>query len=184
MNRLPVLLLLAIALAGCGGGKSKEASRPTPTPKPTATPTPKPLVVKPLLAAKAGRVKAHMPKERVVRILGRPLLEQAPTSDFAGGCIFYPLAKLTETSVWQFCFDKRGINLVLTALSQSHPRPPRAASQARTALIGRADTICQSEYARLPKIAAPYRKARARLAQHPNAANAKRLAAQIARFQR
>lgn len=167
IRRLVLISLIAaasIVAAGCGGSKDKR--------EPVRTQVPPVARVEPLDERAASRLKPRMPKQRVLEVLRQdPVLTQAPTEGFPGGCIFYPIARAPLANVWQFCFNREGLSLLLTAYSPNQPDPPAGASPARAVLLGRADTICQSDYGKLEPITERLRAAIARLAERDTRAN-------------
>ncbi len=176
------VMLSAVLVAGCGG--SKDDGKPTATA--TASPTRSAegvIEARSIDERTAGLVQPRMSEEKVISLLGGdPILRQAPTRDFEQGCIFYPIAKQRLSNVWQFCFDDRGIKLVVTALSPSHPDPPADASEAREVLLARGDSVCQSQYGHLNGITKQVSKALAAFGRRDTPATRKQAGRQIARF--
>lgn len=139
-------LLLTLALAGCSGDEEPQAD---PSDDSSASEAP----VIPLTKQQTAQIKGHMPKARVLQLLGEPLLTQDPFTQFPGGCIYYAMEDTSPANVWQFCFDaKEEVSLLLTAYSPSQPAAPASASQARASLIARADSVCQGQYGYLNTI--------------------------------
>lgn len=144
MRRMAILAVAGIVLAGCGGSDKDPDARATPTPEGSEVP------VHRITEARAKLVRTRMSKARVIELLGgEPLLRQRPTKFFPQGCFFYPVEDLPLANMWQYCFDGRGVKLVLSAYSPQQPAPPAEASPQRAALIARADSVCASLNSRL-----------------------------------
>ncbi len=175
---LRTLLALALisALAACSDDEKDPDADPSSTTSGSAAPDVS------ISTADAAKVKARMPKERVLKLLGEPLLTQDPQADNTQGCIYYGITNQTPANVWQFCFNDKGVNLVLTALSPGQPAAPEGASQARAALIGRADSICQSQDGYLATITEDVSKALTKFSQDRSDANTAAVVNQIGRF--
>ncbi len=158
---------IAIGAGGCGGSDAEA-----PQPKPQA-----------ITEDQAGLVKARMPRDRVIRKLNaEPVLTQGPIENFPRGCIYYPMQRQPLSNVWQFCFNNKGINLVLTQLSSNQPAPPTGASPQREALLARADAICQSQYGHLTAITAQVGAALKRYERRPTAPHRESVGQQIHLF--
>lgn len=136
-------LVLLLAIAGCSDDDKEPSADPSESGSSSAAEDDKPAV--PITNAQGGQVKADMPRERVEELLGEPLLTQEPYGDFPGGCVYYAMENTSLANVWQFCFDEQGVVQLLTALSPTQPAAPEGASDARAALIARADAICQRQ---------------------------------------
>ena len=141
--RLAALTVLVatstLALAAC-----TDDGDPDPDPTDAATSsTPAPATS--ITTEEASKIQAKMPKERVLKLLGEPLVTQGPYGKNTQGCLYYGMENQPFANVWQFCFNDEGVNLVLTALSPGQPGPPEGSSQARASLIARADSVCQSQ---------------------------------------
>lgn len=145
---LTALTLAAVALTGCSGDDDDPDADPSDTTSASADAAP----VVPITDAQAGKIKAKMSPERVQEILGEPVLTQEPFSQFAGGCFYYAMENRPPADVWQFCFNDQGISVILTAFSPNQPAAPQDASPARATLIGRGDSICQSQDGHLATI--------------------------------
>ena len=111
-----------------------------------------------------------------------PVLTQAATAAYPGGCSFYPIAGESLANAWQICFNKQGVSLVVTALALNSTAPPEGASPSRKMLLSQGDAICQSEYGFLTKITKKVSRGLGRLAERPSAANRSLAAKQVTRF--
>lgn len=168
-----LLAASAVALTGCTGDGNAS-----PDPDPTTSAAPAVSIT----GAQADKVKAKMPKERVLKLLGEPLLVQDPYGSNTQGCLYYGMEKQAFANVWQFCFDDEGVNLVLTALSPDQPGPPEGSSQARTSLIARADSVCQSQGGHLVTITKDVGKALADFNGNPDDKNLDTVVRHVDRF--
>lgn len=144
MRRMAILAVAGVLLSGCGGSDKDPEGRETPTPERSEVP------VHRITEARAKLVQPRMSKARVIELLGgEPLLRQRPTKFFPQGCFFYPVEDLPLANVWQFCFNAKGVKLILSAYSPQQPAPPAESSPQRAALIARADSVCASLNSRL-----------------------------------
>lgn len=180
-HRTLTAALLALVLAGCAGSDGDDRDQVGPGPSPTAAP----IVYKPIDPADAGRVKAHMPEERLRQIFKvNPVLEQRPTTAFPGGCVYYRLPDQPLANVYKFCFDKVGVSQLLTDYSPYQPPPPEGASMRRAALIAKGDTDCAAEYGKLKGITDDVASALSKFGRSASPANREAAATQIGRFVR
>ena len=138
------LITLTVALVGCSDDEKDPDGDPSASTSEAA--------VVPITAAQAGRIKGGMAKERVLEILGEPLLTQEPFRQFAGGCFYYAMENSLLSDAWQYCFNEDGVSVILSAFSPQQPAPPEDASQARAALLARADSVCQGQNGYLNKM--------------------------------
>ena len=175
---LRTLLAVALisALAACSDDDKDPDADPSTSPSASAA------TFTPISPAEAGRIKGEMPKERVLEILGEPLLTQEPFGSFSGGCLYYAMDTSLPSNAWQFCFNKKGVNVVLTAYSPNQPAPPEGASQTRAALLARGDSICQSNYGYLTAITNDVAIALDDYAKNRNDANTATVVRQVGRF--
>ena len=100
-----------------------------------------------------------MSEEEALEVAGASRAQAGTDQGRPGGCIFFPLPNEQLADVLQICFDESGLTLVVTALSKSQPAPPEDASPGRAALIGRADSTCQSMYGHLGEITGELQRA-------------------------
>lgn len=161
-----VILWLAasVAIAGCGLDSSSST----------------PVTVPGVPYATANTIKVGMPRTTVKRRLGAPILTSKSSDSVPGGCVFYAMEGQPLADVWQFCFDKRNrVNAGVTLYSVAQPAPPADASDARAALLGRGDTICQGERADLARPVKQLNRQLTKLKRSPNRANHRRAASLI-----
>ena len=182
MTRLLRTLLAVVlisALAACSDDDKDPDADPSKTPtSPSASAAP----VTPITTTQAGKIKGEMPRERVLEILGEPMLTQEPFGQFAGGCIYYAMENNLVSNAWQFCFNNKGVNVVLTAYSPNQPAPPEDASQVRAALLARGDSICQSNYGYLNAITTDVANALDDYSKNRNEETTATVVRQIGRF--
>ncbi len=146
---LVALLSVAALIAGCGGDGGSETTTDPSTER-----------VIPIKDKVLSEFKPGMSEEEVLEVAGvDPVLRQGPTKGSPEGCIYFPLPNEPLADVLQICFDESGLTLVVTALSKSQPAPPEDASPGRAALIGRADSTCQSMYGHLGEITGELQRA-------------------------
>jgi hypothetical protein len=127
-------LILVLAVAGCGSQGGSESST----------------AVNGVAYGVASKVKSGMTQAEVNHLLGRPILTARGTGSSADGCVYYAMQGRPLADLWQFCFDKRKrVSSGATLYSIAQPPPPSDASSGRAALLGRGDTICQTERADL-----------------------------------
>lgn len=171
-----VLVVGAVASAAALAGLGSDTPPPADGPDGPATP------VSVITDAQAGRIKAKMSQERVQKLLGDPLLTQEPFDQFPGGCFYYAMENRPAADVWQFCFNDQGVSVVLTAFSPTQPSPPDGASYARSALIARADAVCQGQDGYLATITADVGRALGEFGEKANRVNTDALAREVGRF--
>ena len=167
---------LISALAACSDDDKDPDGDASKSPSASAAPA------VPITPEQAGKIKGEMPLARVLEILGDPLLIQDPYGQFEGGCIYYAMKDNPVSNAWQFCFNDKGVNVVLTAYSPNQPAPPEGASQVRAALIARGDTACQSNYGYLTSITADVGIALEDYSNDRSEENTATLVRQIGRF--
>ena len=132
-RRVALLLLAAFAavLVGCGGSNDTQS-----------TTTARPPGVKFAVAAK---INSGVPRAKVIRQLGDPVLTSRSASGSPRGCLFFQMDQRPLGDVWMFCFDQHNqVNAGATLYSLGEPAPPQGTSAARTVLIARGDSICST----------------------------------------
>ena len=91
----------------------------------------------------ASKIKSGVPRAKLIRELGDPVLTSKPEKALPGGCMYYPMKGKSLQNVWWFCLDEHDkVNAGATLYSIGLPPPPDDASAARQVLIGRGDVIC------------------------------------------
>lgn len=180
MTRLLRPFVLAVVLISALAACSDDDKDPDADPSTTTSASPAPLVT--ITEGQAAQIKARMSKERVLNLLGEPVLTQDPYGTNTQGCIYYGIAGQPVANDWQFCFNDKGVNLVLTALSPDQPAPPEGASQAHAILLARADSVCQSQDGLLLEITKDVSKALTKYSQDRSAANTAAVVHQIDSF--
>jgi hypothetical protein len=91
----------------------------------------------------AKSITLGVPRAKVIRELGDPILTSEAVKGSPGGCLYFPMEQRPLASVFQYCLDEHDqVNVAATAYSLGAPAPPQGASAARQALIGRGDVTC------------------------------------------
>jgi hypothetical protein len=124
-----LLAVLAAVVVGCDGSdesQSTSAERP------------------PGIEFDAAKsITLGVPRAKVIREFGDPILTSEVAKGSPGGCLYFPMEERPLVDVFQYCLDEHDqVNVAATAYSLGATPPPQDASAARQALIGRGDVIC------------------------------------------
>jgi hypothetical protein len=123
-----LLAMFAAVVVGCGGSDGTQSTSVAPPGVKFET---------------AKKVKIGVPRAKVIRELGDPVLTSKAVKGSPGGCLYYPMEGRPLADLFQYCLDEhKETNLAATAYSLDARQPPSDASAARQALIGRGDVIC------------------------------------------
>jgi hypothetical protein len=91
----------------------------------------------------AQKITLGVPRAKVIREFGDPILTSKAVKGSSGRCLYYPMDDRPLIDVFQFCLDEDNrVNVAATAYSLGAPPPPQDASAERQAMIGRGDVTC------------------------------------------